>query len=160
MIPELEQRKNMVNQESFLSQRIVKVVEQLKKNCKDNWEKEITQVINICSKRVVHGLNVWDINDLNLLHDEKMSYFDKRMDAFAMTTLYAQGALSSLSSSMVALPPLTMVIPKVMPRTGTKDIVQLDVNNMDPMKRQQWIMEMMKKKNNNNPQAHVGGNEM
>ncbi|MBA0552407.1 hypothetical protein Golob_023221 [Gossypium lobatum] len=118
MIPELEQRKNMVNQESFLSQRIVK------------------------------------------LHDEKMSYFDKRMDAFAMTTLYAQGALSSLSSSMVALPPLTMVIPKVMPRTGTKDIVQLDVNNMDPMKRQQWIMEMMKKKNNNNPQAHVGGNEM
>ncbi|MBA0707717.1 hypothetical protein Golax_019743 [Gossypium laxum] len=51
MIPELEQRKNMVNQESFLSQRIVKVVEQLKKNCKDNWEKEVTQVINICSKR-------------------------------------------------------------------------------------------------------------
>ncbi|MBA0552409.1 hypothetical protein Golob_023221 [Gossypium lobatum] len=39
---------------------------ELKKNCKDNWEKEITQVINICSKRVVHGLNVWDINDLNL----------------------------------------------------------------------------------------------
>ncbi|MBA0678401.1 hypothetical protein Goari_019752 [Gossypium aridum] len=87
MIPELEQRKNMVNQESFLSQMIVKVVEQLKKNCKDNWEKEITQVINICSKGVVHGLNVWDINDLKLLHDEKMSYFDKRMDAFAMTPL-------------------------------------------------------------------------
>ncbi|MBA0707716.1 hypothetical protein Golax_019743 [Gossypium laxum] len=111
-------------------------------------------------KGVVHGLNVWDINDLNLLHDEKMSYFDKRMDAFAMTPLYAQGALSSLSSSMVALPPLTMVMPKVMPRTGTKDIVQLDVNNTDPMKRQQWIMELMKKKNNNNPQTHVGGNEM
>ncbi|MBA0678400.1 hypothetical protein Goari_019752, partial [Gossypium aridum] len=49
---------------------------------------------------------------------------------------------------MVALPPLTMVMPKVMPRTGTKDIVQLDVNNMDPMKRQQWIIELMKKKNN------------
>ncbi|MBA0609092.1 hypothetical protein Godav_021215 [Gossypium davidsonii] len=152
----------MVNQESFLSQRIVKVVEQLKKNCKDNWEKNITQVMfnNICSKGVVHGLNVWDINDINLLHDEKMSYIDNRMDAFAMTPLYAQGASSSLSSSMVSLSPMTMVMPKAMPRTGTKDIMQLDVNNMDPMKRQQWIMELMEKKNNNNPQTHVGGNEM
>ncbi|MBA0825040.1 hypothetical protein Goarm_021662, partial [Gossypium armourianum] len=113
MIPEMEERKNLVNQESFLSQRTVKVVEQLKKDYKD--------------KR--------DINNLNLLLVEKMSNIDKRMDAFAMTPLYTQKASSSSSSSMVALPLMTMVKPKAMPRTGTKDIVQSDVNNMDPMKR-------------------------
>ncbi|MBA0794510.1 hypothetical protein Gohar_018834 [Gossypium harknessii] len=67
MILEMEQRKNMVNQESFLSQRTVKVVEQLKKHCKDNQEKEMTLVMfnNICGKWVIHGFNFRDINDLN-----------------------------------------------------------------------------------------------
>ncbi|KAB2089817.1 hypothetical protein ES319_A03G086500v1 [Gossypium barbadense] len=133
----------------------------LKKHCKDNRETKMTQVMfnNIYSKWVVHGLNFGDINDLNLLLDEKMSNIVKRMDAFAMKPLYTQGALSSSSSSMVALPPMTMVMPKAILRTGTKGIVQLDVNNMDPMKRQQWIMELMNN-NNNNPQTHVGGDEM
>ncbi|MBA0761620.1 hypothetical protein Gotri_024241, partial [Gossypium trilobum] len=114
MILEMEQRKNMVNQESFLSQRTVKVVEQLKKHCKDNQEKEMTLVMfnNICGKWVIHGFNFRDINDLN----EKISNIDKRMDAFA-------------------LPLMTMVMPKAMSRTGIEDIVQSDVNNMDPMKR-------------------------
>ncbi|MBA0552410.1 hypothetical protein Golob_023222, partial [Gossypium lobatum] len=35
-----------------------------------------------------------------------------------------------------------------MPRTGIKDIVQSDVNNVDPMKRQQWIMKLMNNNNN------------
>nr|KJB19488.1 hypothetical protein B456_003G105500 [Gossypium raimondii] len=158
MILEMEQRKNMVNQESFLSQSIVKVVEQLKKHCKDNQEKEMTLVMfnNICGKWVIHGFNFRDINDLN----EKISNIDKRMDAFAMTPLYTQRASSSSSSSMVALPLMTMVMPKAMSRTDTKDIVQSDVNNMDPMKRQQWIMDLMNKNNNNNPQTHVGGDWM
>ncbi|MBA0761619.1 hypothetical protein Gotri_024241 [Gossypium trilobum] len=149
MILEMEQRKNMVNQESFLSQRTVKVVEQLKKHCKDNQEKEMTLVMfnNICGKWVIHGFNFRDINDLN----EKISNIDKRMDAFAMTPLYTQRASSSSSSSMVALPLMTMVMPKAMSRTGIEDIVQSDVNNMDPMKRQQWIMDLMNKNNNNNP---------
>ncbi|KAK5846191.1 hypothetical protein PVK06_002465 [Gossypium arboreum] len=86
--------------------------------------------------KVVHGLNFGDINDLNLLLIEKMSNIYQRMDAFAMTPLYAREASSSLSLSMVALPPITMVMPKVMQRTGTKDTVQSGVNDMDPMKRQ------------------------
>ncbi|MBA0729950.1 hypothetical protein Golax_022501 [Gossypium laxum] len=95
MILEMEQRKNMVNQESFLSQRTVKLL------------------------------------------NEKISNIDKRMEAFAMAPLYTQRASSSSSSSMVALPLMTMVMPKAMPRIGTEDIVQSNVNNMDPMKRQQ-----------------------
>ncbi|KAL1158537.1 hypothetical protein V6Z11_A08G230400 [Gossypium hirsutum] len=40
-IPKMRQRKKMENQESFLSKRIVKVAKQLKKHCKENWEKEM-----------------------------------------------------------------------------------------------------------------------
>ncbi|MBA0609096.1 hypothetical protein Godav_021217 [Gossypium davidsonii] len=122
---------------SFLSQRTIKEVKQLNNHCKDNRVKKMTQFMfnNICGKWVVHGLNFWDLNDLSLFLDEKMSKIDKRMDAFAITPLNAQGASSSSSSFMVALPLMTMVMPKMMPRIGTKDIVQSDVNNMDPMKR-------------------------
>ncbi|MBA0707724.1 hypothetical protein Golax_019746 [Gossypium laxum] len=137
MIPEMEQRKNMVNQENFLSQRTIKEVKQLNKHCKDNRVKKMTQFMfnNICGKWVVHGLNFWDLNNLSLLLDEKISNIDKRMDAFAITPLNAQGASSSPSSFMVALPLMTMVMPKMMLRIGTEDIVQSDVNNLDPIKR-------------------------
>ncbi|KAL1178422.1 hypothetical protein V6Z11_A03G096600 [Gossypium hirsutum] len=124
MIPEMEQRKNMVNQEIFLSQRTIKEV------------KKMTQFMfnNICGKRVVHDLNFWDLNHLNLLLNEKMSNIDKRMDAFAITPFNAQGALSSSSLFMVALPLVTMVMPKTMPRTGTEDVVQSDISR--------WIYEL------------------
>ncbi|TYH80360.1 hypothetical protein ES332_D03G126700v1 [Gossypium tomentosum] len=104
-------KKNMVNQESFFSQRTIKEVKQLNKHSKDNRVKKMTQFMfnNICGKWVVHGLNFWDLNDLSLLLDEKMSNIDKRMDAFAITPLNAQGASSSSSSFMVALPLMTMI---------------------------------------------------
>ncbi|XWS42274.1 hypothetical protein CRYUN_Cryun16bG0001000 [Craigia yunnanensis] len=44
-LPEMKQSKKMVNQESFLRRRIAKGNEQLKKQCKDNREKEMTQVM-------------------------------------------------------------------------------------------------------------------
>ncbi|MBA0707723.1 hypothetical protein Golax_019745, partial [Gossypium laxum] len=52
-----------------------------------------------------------------------------------MTPLYAQGASLLSPSFMVALPQMTMIMPKAMLRTGMKDIVQSNVNNVDPMKR-------------------------
>ncbi|KEH30868.1 hypothetical protein MTR_4g084780 [Medicago truncatula] len=44
-MPELEQSKKMVNQESFLRQRIQKAKEQLTKQRKDNREKEMTHLM-------------------------------------------------------------------------------------------------------------------
>ncbi|MBA0735500.1 hypothetical protein Gogos_019345 [Gossypium gossypioides] len=64
------------------------------------------------------------------------------MDAFVITPLNAQGASLSSSSFMVALPLMTMVMSKMMPRTGTEDFVQSDVNNMDPMKRIYFKMDI------------------
>ncbi|MBA0699454.1 hypothetical protein Goari_001089, partial [Gossypium aridum] len=88
-----------------------------------------------------------------------MSDIDKRIDALSKTPLNLQGLSSLPSSSVVALPLKTTVTPKAMLRTGTENIVQPDVNNMDPMQRQQWIMDLVCN-NNNNPQTHVGGDEM
>ncbi|KAH1046430.1 hypothetical protein J1N35_037214 [Gossypium stocksii] len=135
MIPEMEKSKNMLNQKTFLSQKITKAAEQLKDHCKENWEKEITQVIfnNICGKKVIHGLNFGALSDINLLLDKKMSDIEKRIDALAKTPFNPQEVSSSSSSSMVALPPMMMVSPEVMSRTGTEDIVQPGMNNMDPM---------------------------
>ncbi|MBA0736285.1 hypothetical protein Gogos_009849 [Gossypium gossypioides] len=160
-IPEMEKNKNMLNQESFLSQKTTKAAEQLKKHCKENWEKEMTHVMfnTICGKGVVHGLNFEALSEINLLLDKKMSDIDKRIDALANTPLNPQGVSSSSSSPLVALPPMKMVMPEAMPMTGTEDIVQADVNEMDPMLSQQWIMELMSN-NNNNPQTHEGDNGM
>ncbi|KAK5794412.1 hypothetical protein PVK06_035637 [Gossypium arboreum] len=89
MIPKMEKSKNMLNQKTFLSQKITKAAEQLKNHCKENWEKETTQVIfnNICGKGVIHGLNFGALNDINLLLDKKMSDIDKRIDALAKAPL-------------------------------------------------------------------------
>ncbi|MFQ6646216.1 hypothetical protein Gotur_019083 [Gossypium turneri] len=160
MIPEMVKSKNMLNQKTFLSQKITKVAEQLKNHSKENWEKEITQVIfnNICGKEVIHGLNFGALTDITLLLDKKMSDIDKSIAALAKAPLNPQEVSSSSSSSIVALPPMTMVTPKVISRTSTEDIVQPDVNNMGPTQRQQWIMEQVS--NNNNPQTHMGVDEM
>ncbi|KAK9292177.1 hypothetical protein L1049_020137 [Liquidambar formosana] len=65
-MPEMEQSKKMVNQESFLRQRIVKAKEQLKKQQKDNREKEVSQVMfhNLSGRAGLHNLNIVDLNDL------------------------------------------------------------------------------------------------
>ncbi|TYI47283.1 hypothetical protein E1A91_D13G162000v1, partial [Gossypium mustelinum] len=141
-ISEMEKSKNMMNQKTFLSQKITKVM-----------------INNICSKEVIHGLKFGAFSDINILLDKKMSDIDKWIEALSRAPLNPQGVSSLSSSSMVALPSMTMVTPEVMPRTGTENIVQPDVKNMDPMQRQEWIMDLMSN-NNNNPQTHVGGDEI
>ncbi|MBA0647299.1 hypothetical protein Goklo_015195 [Gossypium klotzschianum] len=150
-VPEMEQSKKMVNQESFLAQRIAKANEQLKKQCKDNREKEMTHAMfqNLNGKAGILGLNVVDLNDLAWLIDQNLKEIDKRVDALAKTSLNPQG--QGGSSSSVTVPP--MVTPEV---ASTGDMVQGEVNNMDWMQRQQWIMELMNNNNNPQTQTHVG----
>ncbi|KAK8285644.1 hypothetical protein V6Z12_D08G238800 [Gossypium hirsutum] len=125
-IPKMEHSKNMENQESFLSKRITKVAKQLKKHCKEIWEKEMTQ----CSTTFVAKGDI-----------------DMRINELSKTPLNPQSASSSLSSSVVTLAPMMMVMPEAMSRTSTEEIRQMEVDNMEMM-------------NNNNPQTHMGGNEM
>ncbi|XP_021898922.1 agamous-like MADS-box protein AGL80 [Carica papaya] len=69
-MPEMEQSKKMVNQESFLRQQITKATDQLKKQRKDNREKEITHVMfQSLIGKPLHQLNIIDLNDLDCEDD-------------------------------------------------------------------------------------------
>ncbi|XP_070054167.1 agamous-like MADS-box protein AGL80 [Nicotiana tomentosiformis] len=51
-MPEMEQSKKMVNQESFIRQMIAKASEQQKKQSKENREKEMTEHLKEINKRI------------------------------------------------------------------------------------------------------------
>ncbi|WOH00831.1 hypothetical protein DCAR_0520206 [Daucus carota subsp. sativus] len=81
-MPEMEQSKKMVNQESFIRQRIAKANEQLKKQHKDNREKEMIEVMYQCltGKLGLQNLMIPDLNDLGWLIDQKLKEINKRID--------------------------------------------------------------------------------
>ncbi|KAK5813511.1 hypothetical protein PVK06_028962 [Gossypium arboreum] len=60
----------------------------------------------------------------NKLLDENMREIDKRIAALANTPLNPKGALPSLSSSVAALPPMTMVTLEAISRIIIKDMLQ------------------------------------
>ncbi|XVF05882.1 hypothetical protein REPUB_Repub06bG0000300 [Reevesia pubescens] len=153
-MPEMEQSKKMVNQETFLRQRIAKANEQLKKQCKDNREKEMTQVMfQILTGKGFHNLNMMDLNDLGWLIDQNLKDIDKRVATLNKAS-HSEGFAAAAVSSAA-----TMVTPEATPNSGDQN-VQAERSgveaNMDTMRRQQWMMDMM------NPQDHagLGGEEM
>ncbi|KAK9920087.1 hypothetical protein M0R45_028649 [Rubus argutus] len=79
-MPEMEQSKKMVNQESFLRQRISKTQEQLKKQKKDNREKEMTRVMfQSLTGKSLQGLTLTDLNDLGWVIDQHLKEIHLRM---------------------------------------------------------------------------------
>ena len=82
MMPEIDQRKKMVNQESFLRQRIAKGNEQLKKQGKDNREKEITRVMfQSLTGKGLQTLNIIDLNDLGWMIDQNLKKINNRIES-------------------------------------------------------------------------------
>ncbi|XP_008246386.1 PREDICTED: agamous-like MADS-box protein AGL80 [Prunus mume] len=72
-LPEMDQSKKMVNQETFLRQRIVKANEQLKKLRKENREKEMSRVMfQSLTGKPLQGLTMIDLNDLGWLIDQNL----------------------------------------------------------------------------------------
>ncbi|CAM8925774.1 unnamed protein product [Rhodiola kirilowii] len=81
-MPEMEQSKKMVNQESFLKQRIAKAKEQLKKQLKENREKEMTELMFQCLiGKEVSSLGLMDLNDLGWVIDQYLRDVSNRIDA-------------------------------------------------------------------------------
>ncbi|XP_073027596.1 agamous-like MADS-box protein AGL80 [Primulina eburnea] len=80
-VPEMEQSKKMVNQESFIRGRIAKAAEQIKKLQKDNREKEITHLMYQClTGKGVQGLAVPELNDMGWLLDQNLKEICKRIE--------------------------------------------------------------------------------
>ncbi|OMO82506.1 Transcription factor, MADS-box [Corchorus olitorius] len=85
-LSEMQQTKKMMNQESFLRQRITKANEQLKKQCKENREKEMTQVMyqNLSGEFGLQNLmNMADLNDLGYMIDMNLKDINKRVESLA-----------------------------------------------------------------------------
>ncbi|EXB57549.1 Agamous-like MADS-box protein AGL80 [Morus notabilis] len=81
-MPEMEQSKKMVNQECFLRQRIAKANEQLKKQRKDNREKEITRLMfqSLTGAKGLQGLSILDLNDLGWLIEQNLKEINRKME--------------------------------------------------------------------------------
>ncbi|PRQ19916.1 putative transcription factor MADS-type1 family [Rosa chinensis] len=68
-----DKTRKMVDQETFLRQRIDKVREQIRKLKRDNREKEITQVMLGCLKgRTLSDLERKDLQDLNFIIERNL----------------------------------------------------------------------------------------
>ncbi|KAF5469887.1 hypothetical protein F2P56_010445 [Juglans regia] len=80
-MPEMEQSKKMVNQESFLMQRITKAEDQLKKQQRESRELEMTQVMykSLVGNQGLQNLGVVDLNDLGWLIEKTVEEIGERI---------------------------------------------------------------------------------
>ncbi|KAM3281573.1 hypothetical protein P3S67_028595 [Capsicum chacoense] len=104
-MPEMEQGKKMMNQESFLRQRIAKANEQLKKQSKENREKEMTEIMyqGLTGKGLQH-LNLGNLNDLGWVIDQNLKEIYKRIEAVKKGASTSYTASASKSHTVVASP--------------------------------------------------------
>ncbi|PKI48167.1 agamous-like MADS-box protein AGL80 [Punica granatum] len=77
LMPAMEQTKKMLNQESFLRQRIAKAEEQLNRQRRDNREREVTDVMyrglgGLLEQGWLLGLSMLDLNDLGWAIDKTL----------------------------------------------------------------------------------------
>ncbi|XP_044470382.1 agamous-like MADS-box protein AGL80 [Mangifera indica] len=135
-MPEMEQSKKMVNQDSFLRQRIGKGNEQLKKQRKDNREREMTEIMfQSLTGRSLHGLNILDLNDIGYLIDQHLKDIHTRVDTLNRMAVQPQP---------VAPKPLTV-------GESSQQAVRADFEmNGDAIQRQQWFIDLM------NPPEQMG----
>ncbi|WJX35819.1 hypothetical protein P8452_23765 [Trifolium repens] len=81
-LPEMEQTKKMLNQESFLREKIQKGQEQLNKLRNENRKNELTQLMFQCihAGQIVDNVGMNDLNGLSWLIDQNMKQIERRME--------------------------------------------------------------------------------
>ena len=82
-MPEMEQSKKMMNQETFMNQRVMKAKEQVKKQQKDNKEKEMALLMFQClnaGKIMDNNMSVVDVNNLAWLIDQNLKDIGRRLE--------------------------------------------------------------------------------
>jgi hypothetical protein len=80
-VPEFQRDRKMLNQESYLKEKIQKLNEKLTKKAKDNRKTEkIVQLYRFLEKGdITEDLSVGDHDDLTYLIDEKMKEINRKM---------------------------------------------------------------------------------
>ncbi|KAF5739177.1 hypothetical protein HS088_TW12G00378 [Tripterygium wilfordii] len=158
-MPEMEQSKKMVNQESFIRQRIVKATEQLKKQRKDNREKEMTHVMfQTLTGQSLNCFNMLDLNDLRWLIDQKLKDINDALEPNDSPPVTAAGP--AVPPPVAPEPKTSTPAPPVMANPNAdfgdsfvdqKPFTTLGHEMMN-MQRQPWSMDMV----NNQDQVGTG----
>ncbi|XP_058766253.1 agamous-like MADS-box protein AGL80 [Vicia villosa] len=92
-LPEVEQSKKMLNQESFLKQKIEKAQEQLNKQKIDNKRKEMTHLMFQCldAGQIFESVNMNDLNDLSWLIDQNLKHLERRINETQVNEVVENG---------------------------------------------------------------------
>lgn len=125
-MPEMDQSKKMVNQEGFLRQRIIKAEEQLKKQVRENREKEMMQVMyRSLVGEGLHYMSMVDLNDLGWLVDKNIKDIDDQIKSLESPSPVMGGNMSNDGAAN---------------KTST---------DQDGMQNQQWYMDLLKPNDHN-----------
>ncbi|KAF7816316.1 agamous-like MADS-box protein AGL80 [Senna tora] len=139
-MPELEQSKKMVNQEGFLKQRIVKAKEQVKKQRKENREKEMTQIMYqyLSAGKILHNMTMADLNDLAWLIEQNLKEIGRRVEVLekrGQSLGQGQGQAAAAAVDVAA---------RNRDKAKVEEVeVNGDVMNMMMPPKQQWFMDLM-----------------
>ncbi|CAN4108294.1 unnamed protein product [Withania somnifera] len=149
-MPEMEQSKKMVNQESFLRQRIAKASEQLKKQSKENREKEMTEIMyQGLTGKGLHHLNLGDLNDLGWVIDQNLKEVYKRIETVKKGASTSSAAAAASHAAIAAPPPVEQ----------KPAVVELGLDGMQRTQAE-WFSDWM---NSNTSEQQIGfghGDEM
>ncbi|KAM0054900.1 putative transcription factor MADS-type1 family [Helianthus debilis subsp. tardiflorus] len=157
-MPEMEQSKKMVNQESFIKQRITKANDQLKKQIKENREKEMTEVMYQCltGKGTIANLILPDLNDLGGLVDQTMKDISRRIESLKKDTTgkgvavtpesFPPRAHVSVGDHASSSNNEMMMRGHVMQAWEKRPMVDPNMSGMGGMQKTQWFTDWM-----NNP---------
>ncbi|TXG48944.1 hypothetical protein EZV62_024819 [Acer yangbiense] len=162
-MPEMEQSKRMVDQDSFLRQRIMKSNDQLIKQMKDNKEQEmIALMFETLVGRSLHPLGMMDLNDLGWTIEQYLKDIYKyQSDTNNRMAMVAGSSSSSTVAAAAALlaptPPPLAPAPNhgVMRTVGeSSQAAASSSGGIDQMEKQPWFMNLM------SPEASFNGDDL
>ncbi|CAJ1960582.1 unnamed protein product [Sphenostylis stenocarpa] len=132
-----EHNRKMATQESFLSERIAKGREKIKKHVRSNKEKEITMLMFQCLKngRVEpeNNMSSDDLNALSSAIENKLRDINKRMETLNVTEI-------TPNQPQMEPPALPVAAPEEITPPNHGD--GTDMNADDPL-QSQWFMELL-----------------
>ncbi|XP_058783798.1 agamous-like MADS-box protein AGL80 [Vicia villosa] len=138
---EFDQRKKMVNQESFLKQRVENAEKKLKKQLRDNKDKETTMLMLQCLNArgiVPNDSSVDGLNDLTWMIDKNLKEIGRRIESIDSNSNIPQNqnenqvATAQSQEQLQVDPPLPLLPPPPAPTVS-------DIDEVEMMSRLGWL---------------------
>ncbi|CAF2141462.1 agamous-like MADS-box protein AGL80 [Brassica rapa] len=155
-LPEMDQNKKMVDQETFLRQRIAKASDNLKKQRKDNLEMEMTEVMFQCLIRNMgmFNLNIMDLNDLGYLIDQYLKDVNRRIEILGNSRMElgesSNNVAAEASGTLAVVEATTAPAATIQQQQQFHQHVvlyerplNLNLNHSHEQQQQQWFMHIM-----------------